>query len=352
MAVTASVGSVSRPGTRTSIRPWLVSVALFQVIFGAVAGSAIASHAWLSDATRAVLAAQAIQAGTFGVDHGYLYSPLAALLVVPITWVPAGLAGGAWLVARAAVLLAAIRHETRAMAPIDRVLVGLAVAAFLPTVYDLMLGNVSVLLAASIGLVAWSRDRFRAGLPLGLALATAPKPALLPILVWMALFRRKALAGSLGTAGLATLATLAVVGLGPYLAWIDVLRHPEYLAGPQGGNLSLSALMPPLLAVPLAIAAIAAGLVALRRGETPGFLAVLAIGLLVAPYTLAYGAVFLLLAVRPLAAVLPAPVLTLLAIVAPILVIVFLPLLAGTVLAIALVVAPSRWPPLRQENPT
>ena len=337
--------------TPARLRLALVAVAAFQVILSAAVVRAIAPNAWLADATRGVEAAQALAAGTFGTDRGYLYSPLAAMLILATTWIPAGVAGGAWLVARLGVLIAGIGRETRGLPTADRLLIALAAAAFLPTVYDLMLGNVSILLVAAVALVAWSPDRLRTGLPLGLALATAPKPALIPILVWMLVFRRRALAGSLGTAGAVTLAAVAVLGVAPYAVWIDVLRHPLYLAGPQGGNFALTGFFPTLVAVALGALAVAAAIVALRRGETPGLLAAVAVGLLVAPYTLAYGAVFLLLAVRPLAGVLPAWLLLLSALAAPVLVIVFLPGLAGALLAVAVVVRPWRWPPLAKPPP-
>jgi hypothetical protein len=336
---------VSTPG---QLRLALAAVATFQIVISAAVVSVIGSQVWLMDAARGVDAAHALARGAFGSDHGYLYSPLAAMLILAATWIPAGVAGGAWLAARSAVLLAGIRRETHGLATVDRVLMAIAATAFLPTVHDLALGNVSILLAGSVALVAWSPDRLVAGLPLGLALATAPKPALIPILLWMLVFRRRALAGSLGTAVATTLGALAVVGTRPYLAWIEVLRQPQYLAGPQGGNFALTGFFPMPVALGLSVLTIAGGIMALRRGETPGLLAAIAVGLLVAPYTLAYGAVFLLLAVRPLAGVLPAWLTLLAALAAPILVIEFLPGLAGALLATAIAVRPSRWPPLRQ----
>ena len=331
--------------------PLLLGVAAFQVIFGAAVGSVIASQVWMMDAARGIDASMALQAGHFGTDHGYLYSPLTALLIVPATMLPPALMGAAWLAARLAVLVAGVAHETRRLPTADRLLILVAAAMFLPTLHDLMLANITVLLAGAVALIAWSPDRYRTGMPIGLALATAPKPALLPILVWMVIFRRKALVGAVGTAGVVTLVALAVIGTGPYLAWIDVLRTPLYLAGPQGGNLAIGGLLPQPVAIPLEILSIAAGLVALRRGETQGFVASIAIGLLVAPYTLAYAATLLLLTVKPLAGVLPRNVLILGALAAPILVVVFLPALAGAILLIAVAVAPSRWPSLHPENP-
>ena len=331
------------PGDRARVRLALVAVAAFQIVITAAVVRAIAPQVWLMDAARGVDAAHALANGTFGTDRGYLYSPLAALLILATTWIPAGATGMAWLAARVGVLVASIRRDTRGLDLPDRLLAGVAATAFVPTVHDLMLGNVSVLLAGAVALVAWSPDRLRTGIPLGIALATAPKPALLPILAWMLVFRRRALMGSLTAAGAATLVALAIVGTGPYLAWIEVLRHPEYLAGPQGGNFALTGFFPLPVALALGAASIVAGFLALRRGETPGLLAALAIGLLCAPYTLAYGAVFLLLAARPLASVLQPSVILVLALAAPVLVLVFLPGLAGVVLAIAAVMRPSRW---------
>jgi hypothetical protein len=194
-----------------------------------------------------------------------------------------------------------------------------------------------------VAFVAWAPDRARSGIPLGLALATVPKPALIPILVWMLVFRRRALAGSMATAAVLTLLGVATLGFDAYLAWADVLRQPDYLSSGQAGNLALGGLLPPIVALPLSVVAVAVGLFALRRGETPGLLAALAVGLLVAPYTMAYGAVFLLLAVRPLTAVVPVMILVLAAIVAPVLVIAFLPVLAAGLLAVAAGAPRSRW---------
>ena len=198
----------------------------------------------------------------------------------------------------------------------------------------------------AVALVAWSRDRYTTGIPLGLALATVPKPALIPILVWMLLFRRRALGGAVAGSIVATGIGVAVLGISTYATWIDVLRHPLYFEGGQAGNLALGAYFPAPVTLALDALALAAFAVALWRGETPGFVAALAVGLLVAPYTIAYSAVFLLLAVRPLGSALPLVVLAVLAITAPLLVIVFLPLLAAVILAIPLFVPPSRWAPL------
>ena len=218
---------------------------------------------------------------------------------------------------------------------------------FVPTLHDLLLGNVSILIAASVAVVAWLPDGYRSGLPLGLVLATVPKPALIPILIWMLVYRRRSLLATIGSAGVFTLLGLLVLGAPAYGAWIQVLLHPYYLGTNQTGNLALGAMLPAVLAWPLMGLTVVATLVALRRGETPGFIACLCAGLLVAPYTMAYGAVLLLLALRPLASV--APVRTfVLAATGSLSVIVFLPLWVGAILATTLSIPRTSWPELHQ----
>jgi len=283
----------------------LVAIAGLSAVLGGGVALAIAPQAWAVDAMRNFQAATDLLAGRFGTDGGYLYSPLAALLTVPATWVPAGVALGAWLALKLTVLAWGIRHETRGLGLPAAALVALAVVTFVPTLHDLLLGNVTVLLVAAVALVAWRPDHPLSGLALGLVLATAPKPQLIPILVWMVLFRPRALLGAAVTALAATLGTILIVGKGPYLAWLEVLRAPDYLATSMAGNLAPQALLPALASL---IWLVTAGglLLAFRRGERPALIAALTAGLLLAPYTMAYGAMALLLAVRPVAERLPA----------------------------------------------
>lgn len=301
----------------------IFAIAVFNVVFGVAFIVAVADPAWAADITRNLSAARDLAVGEFGRDRTYLYSPVAALLTIPATWAPPGLAIGGWLVARLAILAEGVRRETAGRRPVDRVAVLAAVAMVVPTLYDLMLGNVTIVIAAAVALVAWSRDRFAAGIAFGLVLATVPKPALVPVLLWMVLYRRRALVGAVVTAGVAAVVGLAIFGFLPYQAFADILRHPEYLDGPMLGNLALTAL-PPTVAIPIAALTIVGTLVSLRNGEVPGFIACLAAGLLIAPYTMAYGPVLLLLGLRPMLAVTPVPAYALAA-TGSIMVIVFLP---------------------------
>jgi hypothetical protein len=347
-AVTGRLGLGAAPTRATlAINPWILAVAAINAILAVGIGALIAPIVWSVDGDRNLAAARALMAGTFGEDHGYLYTPLAAALTIPaVTVIPYGVAVVGWLVARIGILLEGVRREVGDLSTVDRVLVAVAAIAFVPTLHDLLLGNVSILITAALAVVAWSGDGYLAGLPLGLVLATVPKPALIPILIWMLIFRRRALMSAVGSAAILSVAGLVIVGASTYSAWVQVLLHPYYLGTNQTGNLALGAMLPAFLAWPLIAATVVATIVALGRGEAPAFIACLCTGLLIAPYTMAYGAVLLLLAVRPLVRVAPKPTFFLAA-TGSICVIVFLPIWVGAILATTLVVPRSAWTTLQ-----
>src|SRR5581483_5918285 len=187
----------------------------------------------------------------------YLYTPLAAALTLPLTVVPVGVAVVGWLAARLALVLAGVRRETAGRAIGDRAAAALAAVTFIPTLHDLLLGNVSVVIAVTLALVLWCRDRWWTGIALGLVLATFPKPQLVPILVWMLVFRRRSLVGALGTAAIATGVGVLWLGFDRYLTFVDVVLHVPYLGTPMYGNLGLTGLTPGLV-VPLGMLTIAA----------------------------------------------------------------------------------------------
>lgn len=322
-------------------RPALVGLATISVIVGAFAVVRAAPNVWAADAERNLEAARALANGSFGTVQDYLYSPLAAALTMPALAVPTAVAVLAWLTFGLILLVVATAVTTRGRELPDRLLAGVAVICFLPILYDLELGNVTVVVAASVALVAWTPDRVATGIPLGLVLATAPKPQLIPVLIWLAVFHRRALAGAIGTAGLATLAGAAFAGTAAYATWMDVLRAPRYLGGERVINLALWSLPLPL-ALGGSVAAVGAFVAALRRGYWPGLIAAICVGLLMAPYTLIYAAGVLLVGVPAAARAAPRAVLAL-AVTAPIALVVAFPAWVGAVLALAVLVPADRW---------
>ena len=279
----------------------LLAIAGITCSIGIVALVSLFDLTWMVDIRRNLEAARDLTAGVFGRDGGYLYSPFAALVTVPLTWLPEPLAVGTWLAIGVSIMVAGALRTTRHLPVADRALVALSVVTFIPVIYDLLLGNVTSVVIAAVALVAWRADRPRSGILLGLVVAAAPKPGLIPVLVWMLVFRRRALAGTIAAGAIATLVTVALVGPDPFVAWVRVLRAPDYLSSPMIGNMALGALPLPWSAI-LAICAVGLGLAALRKGPWPALLAAICVGLLVSPYTLAYAAGVLLVVAPALAA--------------------------------------------------
>ena len=344
----APTAALGRPVLPLSLP--VLAVAALTAIVGVAVAVAIAPAAWAVDVERNLRAADALRAGSFGTVEGYLYTPLAAALTLPLTVVPVGVAVAGWLAARLALVLTGVRRETAGRAIGDRAAAALAAVTFVPTLHDLMLGNVSVVMTATLALVLWCRDRWWTGIALGLVLATFPKPQLVPILVWMLVFRRRSLVGALGTAAIATGVGVLWLGFERYLTFVDVVLHVPYLGTPMHGNLGLTGLTPDLV-VPLGALIIAATAIGFWRGEAAGFICAVGTGILLAPYTMAYSAVPLLLAVRPLSRVAPRATFVL-ALAGSLGVLVFLPLWVGAVMAVALGVPRLRWAQAEREPAT
>ncbi len=325
-------------------RPALVGLAFLTTIVGGFAVVRAAEKIWAADAERNLDAAAALLNGTFGSVPDYLYSPLAATLAIPALSLPTGVAVIVWLAFKVALLAVGVAVATRGIESVERVLLGIAVVGFLPVLYDLELGNVTVLALAAVAAIAWTPDGLAAGIPLGLILATAPKPQLLPVLIWFAVAHRRALVGTLVTAVLATLVGLTLTGPAAYQAWVEALQAPAYLT--SGGaiiNLALWSL-PPVVAIAGAVASIGAFYVALRRGYWPGLLAAICVGLLLAPYTLIYAAGLLPAAAPAVARASPRATLGL-AITAPVALVLAFPVWVGVVLALAALLPAGSWPP-------
>jgi len=320
----------------------LLMIAGITCSIGIVALVSLADAAWMVDIRRNLGAARDLLAGDFGRDGGYLYSPFAALVTVPLTWLPEPVAVGTWLAICVAIVLAGVARTTRSLPVADRALVALAAITFVPVVYDLLLGNVTSVIAAAVALAAWRADRPRNGILLGLVVVAAPKPGLIPILVWMLVFRRRAILGAIVAGAVATSACFALVGLDPFLAWVRVLRSPDYLSSPMFGNMALGSLPMPW-SVLLAVAAIGLALVALRKGAWPALVAAICVGLLVSPYTLAYAAGVLLVVVPAVAACSPLAA-TGFALTASLGVVLGFPVWVASALCLSVILPSSWWP--------
>jgi hypothetical protein len=286
---------------RLSGRPTLAAVAAMNAITGLAVVVVLAPVALGADAGTYRRCAQFAADGR--LDCGTLYPPLAALAFRPLTLLSPAAAGIVMTLLGLAILLTGVWLETRGRAPVDRVLVAVAALGFAPVVYELLLGQVTFLIAAALYPVARRADAFWTGIPVGIALALAPKPLLLLVVVWMLVWRRRALTAAMLVA--LALTGLGVVLMGPdqYRQWLSVLTG----AGGQSvsgtfvlslkGNFSLWPLDPVRIVVAAAVAA--ATLWTILKDPSRGFVAALLASLLLAPYTGLYSATILLLAVKP-----------------------------------------------------
>src|SRR4051795_5778054 len=152
----------------------------------------------------------------------YLYTPVPALLVVPLTWLGPDTATLAWLFVRLGLLVA-----TCALMPVPHWIklatLGVSVisAQFL---YDLNLGNVS-LIVTFFAAVAWRfLDKPLSGVAIAASLCV--RPAMGVIWLWWIVRRQwQAVAWTvLGFAAI-VLVSLPFVGLDPWLQYVTVLRH-------------------------------------------------------------------------------------------------------------------------------
>ena len=284
----------------TADRPFLVAIATVNAIFGIGAAFILIPLTYGSDAAIYQRGAQGIHDGFYAKD--FFYAPLTGILATPLTWVPLPVAALAMALIGLAILTLGVARETASLATVDRVLVFVAALGFVPVTYELITGQVTMLIAAALYPVR-ERDGLARGIGVGLVLALFAKPMLLPVLVWMLLWRRQALVGTIVAAAAVTVLGVVLLGTGIYGAWVDAVVGTGKIVRP--GNMALTDLASPALVLGLSVVAIALAGWAMIRDERRGFVAALTVAMLVAPFTLMYQVSILLLAVRPALAVVP-----------------------------------------------
>ena len=198
----------------------------------------------------------------------FIYPPLLAFVLVPVTALPEMVAATVWvavLLGCLGVALAACRvRDWRCYA---------ATLLWFPTVSSFDSANVSILLALLAALAWRYRDRFGSALAIGSGIAA--KLALAPLLVWL-LFRgsgRRALEAMI-VGGLLILIPWAVIGFAGAGMYDDLLRASSRVQGPESYSLyalGLDAGLPSSLArfvwLVSGIALIIASAVTARRGR-------------------------------------------------------------------------------------
>jgi hypothetical protein len=220
----------------------------------------------------------------------YLYAPPLAAALIPITVMTPAAAAVAWFWLRIALLamgcaILPVRRDVR-MATF-----GVAALSF-PVLYDLNLGNLSIVLFALSALMWRYRERPIASVALAAILSVRYSFALVPVGL---LLRRRfrpivwTIVAGLGFAA----ATLPIVGLGGWTDYVTILRSIRDIStGPHNFTLATTALalgVPDGVAPVFALAGIATALVttgyaALRRDGETALVVSLAGTLLFAPF--------------------------------------------------------------------
>jgi len=262
--------------------PWRI-IGLVSIVGGLAVFVSWNPSTWVGlDLARVAAAGAEWQAGRdpYAVG-GFLYAP-------PMAVVGALLSPSAWVAWAAAELAMSI-----AIAP--RTVPALLVAVTWPGVLsDVTLGNVTVTLVVA-AMLAVRHDRLAAGVPLGVALASAPKPMFLLLLLWLLVHRRRAFLGV--AVGGVSLTLVAALLLGPplYVQFFEAILRgvdPRFV-----GNSGLSYLWP--LGGALAWLASAVVAVLLIRRPQAGLMAAAIAGTFAGTYAGIYSTT-LSLAVLPL----------------------------------------------------
>lgn len=224
-------------------------------------------------------------------DTRLMYTPLAILMGIPAALVPREYALLAYALFKVVIAIGVTHWLTR-----GSWIAVIAVLTFLPFINDVAPGNFMVPITAAMAVATYGAPRRRSGIALGLVAAAIPKPFLVPFLIWLLVYRRKAAEGAIATGLAATLIAAAAIGPASYVDWLHSLGNGAPLIATWVGNYGVSNYLPSL-AVPIAIAVMLLSLVVIARAdENRSFVWVLAAGILVSPYAGPLEALPLLLA--------------------------------------------------------
>jgi hypothetical protein len=228
--------------------------------------------------------------------YTFRYSPWAAVLFTPLATMSETAATWLWFAIKAVVAVAVAVGLGRRWSGDTRWLVAGMVLFFPPIWHDLALGNVSVFTVAVLAILLARRDGL-GGVAFGLLLVLVPKPHLLPIAVWLAIFRPRDGVTGLATLGIGAMAGVFVLGPELWLDWLGTFREP--LERTFTANVAFSGLLgPPGVVVGVAAAAVI-GAAALVRRTNIGLGLALVSGIVLGPYSFIHYLAGLVVVVDP-----------------------------------------------------
>ena len=116
----------------------------------------------------------------------------------------------------------------------------------LPFLHDVMLGNVERPARRGDGAGDAGVAAAATGILLGLVIAAFAKPLVVPILLWLLVWRRPVFGVTVVTGLLATAFGALVAGPSSYVDWLHALSGGTRFASPFAGNHGVTALVPEL----------------------------------------------------------------------------------------------------------
>lgn len=278
-------------------------------------------------------------------NPAFLYPPLAALAGAPLTVVDFDWLSVAYALLKIGTASGAVVKLTPGWSAPARAVAAATLVCCLPFMHDLMLGNANVVLVGAMAVAMLGPARPRSGILLGVAAALFAKPLVLPVLLWLLVWRRSVLMATVVTGLVATGVGVLLAGPGAYVAWISALEQGTRFAVPFAGNHGITAIVPQLW-LPVAIATFVGLVVVLmRRGPLTGITWAATSGLLLAPYAGTYAALPIALAMPGIGRLAPTMALIIVA-VSPAATTIPLPIYAGAILIASLFLSERESPPV------
>jgi hypothetical protein len=291
-----NLGSVAR------LAPYVLG-AIGLAVLGLAAVGFIGSSGFAYDFAAYDLAARRLAGGQPLYPHGvaeaynagayanlYLYAPPLAVALIPLTLLTPAAAAGTWFFVRIGLLVAGcaimpVRREVRIAT------FGVAALSF-PVLYDLNLGNLSIVMFALSAVIWRERDRPLASIALATILTVRYGFAIV-LVGWLVRRRFQAIGWTVAAGIVIALATLPIVGVG---GWLDYMTNLQSLrdisTGPHnltlattGLALGLSAELRQLLVlVGIGLALAVTVYAGLRRDAETALVVSLAAAILFAPF--------------------------------------------------------------------
>jgi hypothetical protein len=291
---------------------------------------------WAQDLVTYDAARRLTDGGALYADPKFLYPPLASLLGIPFLVLDRVAASLALAAGKILLAVLSVLWLTSGWRVSNRALAIVAVVTSLPFLHDLMLGNTNVLAVAAMVPAVFGRSHPRNGILMGLAGAALAKPLMIPVLLWLLVWRRGTFVGAVIAGAIGSAVGVVAFGLSSYGDWIASVRSASiWLSTPFEGNHGVTAIDPAFWPPVAAVTAVLFVLVLARRGPRTGLVWALTSAILLVSYAGTYSALPIALALPVIAPLAPMLAFVVVAI-SPIATTIPLPFFAGGILLASL----------------